>query len=81
MPRVRTTFQAMKRRIIINIDHDGLTDEQAVALVGQVIDGGRVSESRGFKHYCHISTTKGGTAIHAYKRSSTTDAFNIWKRE
>lgn len=28
----------MIRRIIINIDHDSLTDEQAVALVAQVID-------------------------------------------
>jgi len=70
----------MKRRIIINIDHDQLTDEQAIALVSQVIDGGRVSETAGRKHYCRLSFTESRqTAIYATKRTDSTDTFSIWE--
>lgn len=68
----------MKRRIIINIDSDEMTDANAVALVARIIEKGRVSESRGFKHYCYISTTAQGSHIQAMKRSSMSDTFNIW---
>ncbi len=67
----------MKRRIIINIEDD-TSDVRAVALVAQIIDAGRVSETGNRKHYCHASRTAGGTVIYASKRNDMTDTFTIY---
>lgn len=70
----------MKRRIIINIEHDNLSDERVIALVGRIIENGRVSNTAGRKHYCHISHAGfEDTMVHATRRNDTTDTFTIWK--
>lgn len=70
----------MKRRIIINIEADELTDKQAIALVSKVIDSGKISTTAARKHYCHATITPGGIVIRATKRTDTTDTFTIYTR-
>ena len=68
----------MKRRIIINIESD-ITDERAIEIVASVVAMGRISESAGRAHYCHISTTRDDLTVQSFKRTDTTDTFTIWK--
>lgn len=68
----------MKRRININIDADNLTDAEAVSLVLQVIQKGRISNSKHWKQYCWMSTSDSAN-ISASKRSDLSDTFHVWK--
>lgn len=73
----------MKRRIIINIDHDDMPDEKAVRLVLQIMARGRISTTAGREHYCHLcrigSDAGEWTLIHATRRTDTTDTFSIYR--
>lgn len=69
----------MKRRIIINIDADDLTDLEVIDLVQRIVQMGRVSTSGGRKHYCALATLTPSGQIAATKRTDSTDTFTIWK--
>ncbi len=66
-------------RIIINYPDD-VDEAYAVALVGSVIDGGRVSGTGDRKQFCYASLTN-RFAVYASLRKSGTDTFDIIHRE
>lgn len=69
----------MTRKLIIHIETDEISDADALWRVLCVARGGRISESRGRKHYCWLSTfnTEGTKTVSATKRTDTTDTFYV----
>lgn len=68
----------MRRRIIINIDSDDITEQEAVRHVLQVIDGGRISSSRGMEQFCFGTTFVSGIEVFAMdKRRVESDTFLV----
>jgi hypothetical protein len=64
-------------KIIINAD--GVTDEMAVYLVGEVIKQGKVSNAN--SQYCYVSVFSDGHKVYADKTKSETFTFKVWKNE
>ena len=69
-----------KRRIIININSDDISDQEASLLVHSVISGGRVSKAGGKDMYCFLSEfhDRKMVSAHPYRKS---DVFTVWRRK
>tara|TARA_R100001244_G_scaffold125316_1_gene95302 strand:+ start:68 stop:277 length:210 start_codon:yes stop_codon:yes gene_type:complete len=69
----------MKRRIIITIDSDSITDADAIHRVSQVIDGGKISKHKETLQYCFVTTFADNTKVYARdKKNINTDSFVVW---
>jgi hypothetical protein len=69
----------MKRRIIITIDNDSITDEKAVESVLQVVSSGKSSKYKDIKQYCFVTIFKDGLKVYARdKKNINTDSFVVW---
>ena len=69
----------MKRRIIITIDSDTMTDAEALERVSQVVIGGKISKHKETPQYCFVTTFKDGTRVYARdKKNVNTDSFVVW---
>lgn len=74
----------MKRRLIINIQDDCVSDAEATFLVEDVILKGRISKTADRNHYCHLTLYGLGQneiAVSAACRKKGTDTFTIWERK
>lgn len=54
----------MANKIIIQ-NNTGMSDFEALVYVSVVVEGGRISESRGREQYCFHTTFKGGISVSA----------------
>lgn len=50
-------------KFIIEIQDD-IDEIAALGFVASVMDGGKVSETNGVKHYCHMTTFKNCVEVH-----------------
>lgn len=67
-------------KIIIHIK-DGITDNDALIMVRQVVGDGMVSETAGVKQYCFATTWKsGGIVCAARSKKSGTHTFYVGKQ-
>ena len=72
----------VKRRIIITIEDDNITDWDALTHVRAVVANGKESETDGIKQYCFVTTFQsdiGGVSkvIAREKRNINTDSFIV----
>lgn len=68
-----------KRRIIITIDDNEITDTQALDYVQMVMYGGKVSKYQGTPQYCFVTTFKNGVKVYARdKKNINTDSFVVF---
>lgn len=67
-------------KIIIHIK-DGITDNDALIMVRQVVDDGMISETAGVKQYCFATTWKSGGVVYATRsKKSGTHTFYVGKQ-
>ena len=62
-------------KIIINAD--GVTDEMAVYLAGEVIKQGKISNAN--SQYCYVTVFNNGHKVYADKTKTGAYTFKIWK--
>ena len=62
-------------KIIINAE--GVTDDMALHLVGDVIKQGKISNDN--SQYCYVSIFNDGHRVYADKTKSGTYTFKVWK--
>lgn len=65
------------RKIIIHIESDDISDEDAVRKVANVIAGGRISKTKNFMQYCFITTWLDTYVYAAPKHTGLTDTFKV----
>lgn len=58
---------------------EGIGDTIALEYVQIALRQGKVSETRGIKHYSHITTFKDGTAVACRPNSENSFQINVWK--
>ena len=69
----------MKRRIIITINDNSITDLDALERVSEVVKGGKISKHKDVNQYCFVTTFKDGTKVYARdKKNINTDSFVVW---
>lgn len=69
------------KKIIIKIC-DGITEKEALNLVMRVIDGGKISVSKGIKHYCWVTVFGENATIVSIRRKklvNSADSFIVYK--
>ena len=72
----------IKRRIIINILDENISDKDTMLMVGKVIEMGKVSEIKGKKQYCFVSGFGNGNIVYAKQKYNTnSDIFYVYKKE
>lgn len=70
------------RKLIINIEEEGISDEDALRRVLKVVEGGKISKNSNYEHYCWATSWSDGTRVTVKtKRVDTTDSFDVWKRK
>lgn len=67
-----------KRKIIINIESDDISDQEAVMLVNSVISQGRVSHSRGKAIYCFLTEFPDDKKVFVHPNCKS-DVFSVWR--
>ena len=65
------------RKIIIHIESDEISDEEAVSKVAKVIKGGRISTARNWLQYCFLTTWLDTYVYAAPKHTGLTDTFKV----
>jgi len=75
-------MKRIKRRIIINIIDDSISDLEAAEAVKQVIKSGKSSKIKNIPQYCFVTTFTGGSleklVVYANeKRYTTSDIFYV----
>ena len=69
----------MKRRIIITINDNSITDLDALEKVSEVVKEGKISNHKDVDQYCFMTTFKDGTKVYARdKKNINTDSFVVW---
>ena len=68
------------RKIIIHIESDDISDEEAIRKVAKVIAGGRVSIANRWMQYCFITTWLDTFVYALPKRTGLTDTFKVGKK-
>ena len=69
----------MKRRIIITIDNDSITDEKAVESVLKIVSSGKSSKYKDIKQYCFVTIFTDGLKVYARdKKNINTDSFVVF---
>jgi len=72
----------MKRRIIIEVRNDSISDMHAVELVASVVAQGKISKIKGEEQYCFMTTFLNGYHVYARERYNTqAHSFVVDKRE
>lgn len=67
-----------KRRIIITIQGEALTDSEALVKVLQVVKNGKISKYKENLQYCYLTTFKDGSCVIARnKKNINTDSFIV----
>ena len=66
-------------KIIIHI-HDGVNESEAMDNVVDSIRAGKVSETNGIKHYCHVIVSrKSGVHVGCECRRDGLYTFRVWR--
>lgn|GEM_PF-2132378 len=65
------------RKIIIHIESDEISDEEAVRKVANVIAGGRISKTKQWLQYCFMTTWLDTYVYAAPKHTGLTDTFKV----
>jgi len=65
------------RKIIIHIESDEISDEEAVRKVANVIKGGRISKTKKWLQYCFITTWLDSYVYALPKHTELTDSFKV----
>ncbi|NBN88686.1 MAG: hypothetical protein EBV32_06325, partial [Proteobacteria bacterium] len=65
------------RKIIIHIESDEISDEEAVRKVANAISAGRISTANKFKQYCHLTTWLDSYVYALPKHTELTDSFKV----
>ena len=66
-------------KLIIHID-DGISENEAMENVTDSIKAGKISETNGIKHYCHmVVSRKSGIQVHCDSRKEGLYTFKVWR--
>lgn len=66
-------------KIIIHID-DGISESEAMDNVTDSIRAGKISETNGIKHYCHlVSSRKSGVHVGCECHKDGLYTFKLWR--
>lgn len=69
-----------KRRIIINIESDEISDQEASRLVHSVISEGKVSKAGGKEMYCFLTEFYDRKMVSAHPYCKN-EVFTVWRRK
>lgn len=73
--------EAMKGRIIIDFEGEGITEVVALCKVLTVVKGGRISEAGGMRHFCWGTVFPNGSEVwtRRKKKGQKSDSFRVYK--
>lgn len=70
---------SIKRRIIIEIRNDDISDWEAMTMVKYVIEQGKISKTKDTPQYCFATTFPGGFKVLAREKYKTkADSFVVY---